>query len=133
MQDANFSCRISICARPADAGGMLSLYLGGDLMEILKRKNGGTLTVSLRGELDHHSADAVRKRLDSLLSDESIDTLALDMRGVTFMDSSGLGVVLGRYRLMVKRAGRVRIIGASKCAERIMRMAGIYSLVEYEV
>ncbi len=101
-------------------------------MELLKRKNGGVLTVCLRGELDHHCADDVRRRIEMFVADAAADTLVLDMRGVTFMDSSGLGVVLGRYRSMTERGGKMRICAASKCAERIMRMAGIYSLIEHE-
>ena len=55
--------------------------------------------------------------------------LMLDLSGVTFMDSSGLGVVLGRYKLMKERGGSVRIQGASRPVERILKMAGVYALL----
>ena len=99
-------------------------------MDIFKRQSGSTLTVTLRGELDQHSADTARRELDSLIASEGVRTLVLDMRGVTFMDSSGLGVVLGRYRGMSRKGGGMRISGVSRCADRIMKMAGIYSLIE---
>ncbi|MEG1547960.1 MAG: anti-sigma factor antagonist [Clostridia bacterium] len=102
-------------------------------MELFKRRSGSTLIITMRGELDHHSAQQARGEIDAMLSDSTVDTLSLDMRGITFMDSSGLGVVLGRYKMMNERKGKMRIVGASKCAERIMKMAGIYSLVEREV
>ena len=98
-------------------------------MQINAERNGGALTVFLEGELDHHGAAPARAQIDALLSDRSIAELTLDMRAVTFMDSSGLGVVLGRYRLISERGGRMFIGGASRYVQRILRMAGVYSLV----
>ena len=92
-------------------------------------RTGGALTVFLEGELDHHSAAPVRAQIDALLSDGNITELTLDMRAVTFMDSSGLGVVLGRYRIMSGRNGKMYIGGASKYVQRILKMAGVYSIV----
>ena len=101
-------------------------------MELFKRQSDSTLTITLRGELDHHSADTARREIDALIASDAVRTLVLDMRGVTFMDSSGLGVVLGRYKLMSRKGGRMKISGASECAARIMRMAGIQAIVEIE-
>ena len=98
-------------------------------MQVQCRIKGNTLYASLSGELDDHSAPAVRNELEKRLEDTRIMELALDMSGITFMDSSGLGVVLGRYRTVTRRGGRLRIVGASKYAQRILKMAGIYSLV----
>ena len=58
---------------------------------------GDRLTARIKGELDHHSAAQARAQLDALLTDERIRELRIDLRGLTFMDSSGLGVILGRY------------------------------------
>ena len=101
-------------------------------MELTSKREGGVLTVALTGELDHHNARMIREQIDALLRDTSILTLLMDMRGVTFMDSSGLGVVLGRYRLMTERMGCMRIAGANREAERIMKMAGVYALIQRE-
>jgi len=99
-------------------------------MEIQKSCSDGTLWVSLKGELDHHSAEKVRTELDQSLRDTNIRMLALDMRGISFMDSSGLGVILGRYRILASRGGKLMISGVSRYAERILRMAGIYALID---
>ena len=99
-------------------------------MQIKAYKKEHTLLVSLAGELDHHSAGTTREGLDVLLMDPEVRELALDMRGISFMDSSGLGVVLGRYKTMAERGGSMRITGASRYAERILKMAGVYSLME---
>lgn len=90
---------------------------------------GAKLIARVKGELDHHTAAQARTQLDALLSDQEIGELALDLKGLTFMDSSGLGVILGRYRLLAQRGGRMTIGGANQYVERILRMAGVYSLV----
>ena len=63
-------------------------------------RDGDRLIVRIGGELDHFCAQSVRRDLDALLLDRSIRTLILDFSSLTFMDSSGIGVVLGRYRLL---------------------------------
>ena len=65
-------------------------------MEINAVRRGQRIIVRLTGELDHHSAEHVRQSLDIVLSDLTVRELQLDMEGVSFMDSAGLGVVLGR-------------------------------------
>lgn len=88
------------------------------------------LTARIKGELDHHSAAQARAQLDALIADKRIRELRLDLKGLTFMDSSGLGVILGRYRVIVGRGGKMSIGGANRSIERILRMAGIYALVD---
>lgn len=106
------------------------LYVKGDAcMQIKTRRDGAVLAVHLTGELDHHSAAPLRAELDALLQDDGIGHLVLDLGGVSFMDSSGLGVVLGRYKILKARRGSLRIIGASKPVERILKMAGVYALL----
>ncbi len=99
-------------------------------MDIDIKKDGAQILAVLTGELDHHSATKTRQALDEIISAVKAPQLTLDMSGVTFMDSSGLGVVLGRYRAVTERGGRLYIGGASRTAEKILRMAGVYSLVE---
>ena len=59
---------------------------------------GDRLTARIKGELDHHSAAQARAQLDALLTDERIRELRIDLRGLTFMDSSGIAVLLRAYR-----------------------------------
>ena len=68
-------------------------------MQLEKNRRGRELRVVLSGELDHHNAAIIREEVDREL-DGSVKLLTLDMSGITFMDSSGIGVVLGRYRRM---------------------------------
>ena len=99
-------------------------------MELNAQKRGPRLTVHLSGELDHHNAEQARIMLDTLLKDLSVRELVLDLSAVTFMDSAGLGVVLGRYKTVSLRGGKVSVRGMSASIDRIFRMSGIYTLVE---
>lgn len=99
-------------------------------MDINAQKRGPRLTVELSGELDHHNAEQTRIMLDTLLRDISVRELVLDMQGVTFMDSAGLGVVLGRYRTIALRGGRIVLRGVQPAIDRIFKMSGVYRLVE---
>ncbi len=105
---------------------------GGGRLTLRTEEKNGELVAWLAGELDHHSADAVRAGLDNALSRAKAKRLVLDMSAMTFMDSSGIGVVLGRYKKMKERGGSVAVRGLSQKMDRILRLAGLYSVVERE-
>ena len=92
-------------------------------MQIKTKRTGAALHAALSGELDHHSATMVRQQLDASL-DDGVRELVLDLSGISFMDSSGIGVILGRYRIMQGRGGRLRLSAVSTYAARILKMAG---------
>lgn len=99
-------------------------------MEINAVRKGPRVIVHLAGELDHHSAARVRGTLDSMLRDVTVREMLLDLRGVTFMDSAGLGVVLGRYKTLSARGGKMIVSGMRTSIDRIFRMSGLYALIE---
>ena len=88
-------------------------------------RDGERLLVGLDGELDHFCAQSVRRELDSMLRDPTVRQLILDFSGLTFMDSSGIGVILGRYRLMRERGGSVAVIHMNDHVSRIFHMSGM--------
>lgn len=67
-------------------------------MEIIYEMTGNTLTAQLMGELDHHAAAKVRSEIDDTMDSYGAKNLIFDFGKVTFMDSAGIGVVLGRYK-----------------------------------
>ena len=91
---------------------------------------GDTMTVVLEGELDHHSAQSVRAELESLIASPHVRHLVLDLGKLSFMDSSGIGVVLGRYKTLAKRGGSVSVRSPNAHVNRIFAMSGLYQLVE---
>ena len=101
-------------------------------MVIRMEETAATLTVWLSGELDHHAARSLREQVDAAVTRSVVTTLRLDFSGVTFMDSSGSGVIMGRYRLMQSRGGRVLVVGASERLLRVMKFAGLERLPVWE-
>ena len=99
-------------------------------MEIHASKKGPRMHARLCGELDHHSAEQARNMLDTMLHDITIRDLTLDLSGVTFMDSAGLGVILARYRILSLRGGKLTVCGMSSAIDRIFRMSGLYAIVD---
>ncbi len=92
--------------------------------------DGVTLKIKLRGEIDHHTAAVVRVNMDELIRSRSPRVLALDMSAVDFMDSSGLGLIMGRYSLMQSIGGETVILDPSPATERIMGLAGMERMVK---
>lgn len=87
------------------------------------------VTACLSGEIDHHSAAELRKKIDEAVEMAYPQLLILDFGAVTFMDSSGIGLVMGRYKLMRDLGGGISIENAPKAIGKVMRMAGIEKLV----
>ena len=92
------------------------------------RKN--ALTVRLTGELDHSAATGIRTELDALIAQTGAKKLICDLDGLEFMDSSGVGLIIGRYKLMSRRGGSVAVRGPDARIDQIFKMAGLYQLVE---
>lgn len=87
------------------------------------------LTAILKGEIDHHSAAEMRIMTDGELARTMPATLVFDMSGVTFMDSSGVGLILGRVREMQAWGGKVRIAAPSGRVEKILKLSGLGSMI----
>lgn len=92
-------------------------------MELIQ--DGDRMTAMLVGELDHHTAKEARERIDAAVGKGGIRHLMIDFGGVSFMDSSGIGLIMGRYRLMQGLGGKMEVIHASPRMEQLMRMAGM--------
>lgn len=88
-------------------------------------RDGDRVIVRLAGELDHFCAQSVRRELDTLISDLSVRMLILDFTTLQFMDSSGIGVILGRYRQLRDRGGAVGVIHMNRHIARIFHMSGM--------
>ena len=82
-------------------------------------------TVWLTGELDHHAARQLRQQVDLAVERTRPQRLRLDFSDVSFMDSSGIGLIMGRYRLMQLEGGTLVVTGASERLRKVMRLAGL--------
>lgn len=87
------------------------------------------LTAYLSGELDHHASRLIREELDESLRCSLPKKLVLDFSGITFMDSSGIGLIMGRYKLIKSMDGEIEVRGAKPQIRRVMQLSGLFQLV----
>ena len=95
-------------------------------------RDGEKLIVQLSGELDHCAVTEMRAELEELLLDKGIAHLHFDFENVSFMDSSGVGFIIGRYKTMAARGGRVSAGNLHPPVDRLFRMGGLHRIVEIE-
>ena len=88
------------------------------------------LTVRLSGELDHFTTAKIKEAVEDELVRTGARNIAFDFSAVTFMDSSGIGMVLGRYKTVSALGGKIILFGMSPETERIMKMSGIDRIAE---
>lgn len=88
------------------------------------------LYIYLDGELDHHLAKKVKHKCDIILKSYPIKDIEFDFTRSGFIDSSGIGVILGRYRQVQAMGGTVKVSHMSPSVRRIIHMAGLHQLVE---
>lgn len=84
-----------------------------------------TLVVSITGEIDHHTSETARDKIDSRLDSNPVKNLIFDFGGVTFMDSAGIGVILGRYKRITLLGGKIAIVNTRPQIKRILQVCGI--------
>jgi stage II sporulation protein AA (anti-sigma F factor antagonist) len=93
-------------------------------------KNEDKLVVTLAGELDHHSAEEARVKIDDRIDRDNIKKVILNFKGVTFMDSSGIGVVIGRYKKMKNRDGKLCVTEINRTVDKVFEISGMYKIIK---
>ena len=88
-----------------------------------------TVTLMISGELDHHTLRSISKELGQIIDIYLPKRLIFDMSAVRFMDSSGIGFVLGRYRVVQSYGGNVEVVNLSRRLYSMMKLAGLEKLV----
>lgn len=99
-------------------------------MQVHIETEADTAVCYLEGELDHHNAPSVREKIDEFAVGNKPQHMLLDFGGVTFMDSSGIGLVMGRYKLLTAANCELGVRNLSPHAYKVMRLAGLENLVE---
>ena len=90
---------------------------------------GKSMTVYVRGEIDHHTAVIIRNGIDAQLFEKRPSQLRLDLSAVSFMDSSGLGLIMGRLSVMKELGGHLLVLNPSRETQSILSLAGMERLV----
>ena len=99
-------------------------------MEAAYRKEADCMIVPMPREADHHVAGNMSREIDLLAESWHVHRIVFDFAGTDFMDSSGIGVLLSRYKQMEGSRGTVRIYGAGPRITRILTIGGIMRLVK---
>jgi stage II sporulation protein AA (anti-sigma F factor antagonist) len=90
------------------------------------------LLIRLSGELDHHTAEELRVKVTDTLEKERIRHIVLNLEHLTFMDSSGLGVILGRYKQIKNLGGEMIVCSISPTVKRLFDMSGLFKIIRLE-
>lgn len=99
-------------------------------MKIRLEHIGTTLVAKLDGEIDHHCAEELRIKIDREISRSNVKNLIFDFKKVDFMDSSGIGVIAGRYKIINSLGGKVMIIRAGEQVDKILEISGLKKIME---
>mgnify|MGYP001213375839 CR=1 FL=1 len=90
------------------------------------------LILRLAGEIDHHEAESLRQEWQAYIRKHHIVHVILNLEKVDFMDSSGIGVILGRYKEIIARGGELIACHVTSPVDRLFTMAGLYKIIRSE-
>lgn len=89
---------------------------------------GDCLIIHFEEELDHHLTEQLREVIDGIIESRGIKYLILDFENQSFMDSSGIGFIMGRYKKIAPYKGRIYVTNLGRGLERIFKIAGLYTI-----
>lgn len=98
-------------------------------MDIKSILNNDVMYILFNGELDEYSAGFVRDYMEKAFKSNDFNDVVLDFKGLDFMDSTGIGVLIGRYKYLRNRSKRIFISNANPTVEKIINMSGIYEIM----
>lgn len=88
------------------------------------------LVIRLNGELDHHNAIGIREKADKLIERNHIMHIIFDFSGANFMDSAGIGVIMGRYKKVIFIGGKIAVASVNATVDRIFKLSGLYKIID---
>ena len=86
------------------------------------------IRVMLSGEIDEYASRTLREKLDRLIDEKQPSRLVLDLSGVSFVDSTGLGLIFGRYKKLNARGGELALVNVPRQVDRVFLASGVYSV-----
>ena len=101
-------------------------------METTRKTTDHILRIRVPGELDHHSAKAICREADRRIQTEDIREIIFDFADTTFCDSSGIGMLMGRYKMIRALGGKVRAVQVQAQVARILTLSGVTKIIPVE-
>lgn len=102
-------------------------------MEVLYEVRGENLLIYLPEELDHHNSKIITEQSDWYIVSNHIKNITFNFKRTNFMDSSGIGVIMGRYKLIKGLGGEITVTNINQSIDRIFTISGLYKLVNKTV
>lgn len=99
-------------------------------MAIGYEMEGKTLWIKLEGELDHHMAQQVKRKCQMMMLSYPVENIGFDFLKTDFMDSSGVGMIMGRYQEVHAVGGRIFMKNVNRNIDRILTISGLYKIME---
>ena len=88
-----------------------------------------TLVAYIGGDIDHENAPQIKLSMDNVIKSESFDNFVIDLSAVTFMDSSAVGLIMGRYKLLKSMGKSVSFSKPSSVADKVLKVSGLYTSI----
>lgn len=102
-------------------------------MNLKFEQKGNILIISMQGELDHHCSETARLKIDNKIDELGSKNLLFNFSGVNFMDSSGIGVIIGRYKKVSEYGGKAAITNLKPNIKRVFELSGLFKIInEYK-
>lgn len=90
---------------------------------------GNSLLININAEIDHHTSYLLREKMDKEINRKDIKNIVFDFKNVSFMDSSGVGLIIGRYKVIEKIGGKVAIVNTNPKIKRIFEISGLFKII----
>lgn len=97
-------------------------------MEVLYEIRGENLIIFLPEELDHHNSKMITEQCDWYVITNHLQNIIFNFKRTTFMDSSGVGVIMGRYKLVKTFGGEITVTNVNAAIDRIFKISGLYKI-----
>ena len=100
------------------------------LLEVFCEEQNNAIVAYLNGELDHHSAEYIRVKIDYYIDTSTSKNLVFDFKNVSFMDSSGIGIIMGRHKKISAKNGQVFLVNLNMTIKKIIELSGVSKVVK---
>lgn len=88
------------------------------------------LLITFSGEIDHHTAEIAREKIDNYYSIKRLKNMIIDLSNINFMDSSGIGLIMGRYKMVSENGGRLYLVNVGERVRKILQISGILKIID---
>jgi stage II sporulation protein AA (anti-sigma F factor antagonist) len=101
-------------------------------LEIQMEHHRKALIVRLRGELDHHTAEVLKAQMEAAILKQEVSHVILSLKELEFMDSSGIGVIIGRYKQVMAKGGKMVVCDVNPHVYRLFEMSGMFKILTFQ-